>query len=469
MSMKNFLMKESKLYTYFLRGSRFLREHPQLWLTALTGVSIVVAFLFVAWKFATIAQDAQEQLTHVRTSYILDTFTVLAPSVLEDADRTRTHMREIRSSNPTVLSFVIYALHDSDSWRVYVSENGPKEGAIIRTAPFLFGLAWADPSHAYTSEFERGNERLFVTARAIRGVSGAPIALAVTEQTMSEADKQITENIQSGMYVLLAVLSVITLLFLRHARIVDFAVLYRKQLEIDEMKDSFIGMASHELKSPLTVIRGYIELLKDSATDESVRQEYLRRIDVSALELKQLIDDILDVSRIEMGRLRFSPDHVRVKDVLDEVAEMFAPQASEKGIVFRTDMPEAVTELMLRLDRGRFKQVLVNLVSNAVKYTLAGEIVIGVSTDASTAEIFVLDSGVGMTDEEREKLFKKFYRAEATECKGVSGTGLGLWISKYIVEHMRGSISVESVKGKGSRFVLKFPLYEKSGITGKAM
>ena len=159
-----------------------------------------------------------------------------------------------------------------------------------------------------------------------------------------------------------------------------------------------------------------------------------------------------------------TPDYVEVEGLLREVGAMFEPQAREKGLLLTVDIPEGLKEILLRVDRGRLKQAMVNLVSNAIKYTLVGEITIILKRSDDTAELSVLDSGVGMTDEERDKLFGKFYRVEADECKGVSGTGLGLWISKYIVEHMHGSISVESIKGKGSRFVLKFPIHVKSDV-----
>lgn len=208
-------MKENKLCKHLVCGAQFFSGRPQFWHTILFGVCIISTFLFFAWKFATFAQDAQRELIHVRTSSILDTFAILAPDNLGDAERMRIHMKEIRSSNPTMLSFVLYAIHGGNSWRVYVSEQGPREGAVIEAVPMHFGLAWADSSRAYTSEFMRGDDRLLVTARAILDKSGAPVVLAVTEQTMSEADKQIFKNIQNSMNVFTVVLVAISILFFR--------------------------------------------------------------------------------------------------------------------------------------------------------------------------------------------------------------------------------------------------------------
>ncbi len=455
------MMKKNSPKKYFAKGVVFLREHPQLWFTAFVGIAILAAFIFTAWRFASIAEDAQEQLINVRIGSILDAFVLFVPDVLEKPSVLRTRIASIREQNITIDSFTIYAEHGNSEWRVYISDNGPREGTVNEAGNDIFSLAKANPQSAYTAEIAGVGGRHFITARAIVDDGGRVIALAVANQALSEADKLISRNIQTSAYLLFGVLFIIMILFLRHARIVDFAVLYKKQLEIDEMKDSFISMASHELKSPLSVIRGYVEFLKDGVEEESQRQEFLRRIDVSANELRQLVDDILDVSRIEMGRLRFASDHVKSSEVLGEVVEMFTEQAKKKNLTISLDIKEDVQDSVIRVDRGRLKQVMVNLASNAVKYTLKGDIVVAQKKVDGKMELSVRDSGVGMTADEQKKLFGKFYRAEADETKGVSGTGLGLWITKYIIEQMKGEISVESIKGEGSRFVVRFPVYEK--------
>jgi two-component system sensor histidine kinase EvgS len=129
-------------------------------------------------------------------------------------------------------------------------------------------------------------------------------------------------------------------------------------------------------------------------------------------------------------------------------------------------MPARTVVPPIEVDRGRLKQVIVNLVSNAIRYSLRGTITISVEREGDSIELSVRDTGVGMTAEEQKQLFKKFYRAEATETKGVSGTGLGLWITKYLVEHMGGTIAVESIKGEGSRFVVRFPVPTSEPDTG---
>jgi K+-sensing histidine kinase KdpD len=451
----------NKVKTYVQKGVTFLRDHPQLWMTALVGVSIIFSFLFMSWRFTLIAQNAQEELVNVRVGSILDAFVVFAPDTIDTPDILRERLVAIRKDNPTIDSFTIFAEHGNDAWRVYISDGGPREGTVLSDMSLIFNYALADPSNAYTFESKNAQERKFTTARAITNEAGNPIAIAVVSQGMAEADKKITDNIHNSMYILFGLLAIITIIFLRHARIVDFAILYKKQLEIDEMKDSFIGMASHELKSPLTAIRGYIEFLKDDSIEADKKHEYLRRIDVSADELKQLVDDILDVSRIEMGRLRFASEYVHPSAVIEEVIDAYHTEAHAHNLELNFKNNIKDNKPIIRVDRTRLKQVMVNLVSNAIKYTQKGSITVSLEEKDDTIYMSVKDTGIGMSAEAQKKLFSKFYRVQSEETKAVSGTGLGLWITKYIVEQMRGTISVESIRGEGSRFTVTFPVHRE--------
>lgn len=456
-------MQRSKYAAYFQGGLVFLREHPQLWSTALVGVLICAAFIFTAYRFASVAQDAQQQLMNDRAGWMLDGIVVFAPEIVTQPNVLSDRLAALVAENETVEDLVVLVRQKAGTWSVLASGTH-RWGEVRQVDQFmdtLYRTALSDPASPYSTVLGAGDERRFVTARAIVDASGVVHSLAVSEQRLSQADKLLADTMRTSFYILGGVLGAILLLFFRHARIIDYAALYKKQLEVDEMKDSFISMASHELKSPLTVIRGYIEFLREGSLDDTERTEYLRRIDLSADELRGLIDDILDVSRIEMGRMRFSPDQVRVADVCAEVAEMFSVQATAKGLTLVFEPTPEALGAFAYVDRGRLKQVLVNLVSNAVKYSLAGSVRVTEYIEHGHLTIAVRDTGVGMTAEEQQKLFTKFYRVEAAETKGTTGTGLGLWITKYIIEHMGGVIAAESIKGAGSRFVVSFPLQRR--------
>lgn len=144
--------------------------------------------------------------------------------------------------------------------------------------------------------------------------------------------------------------------------------------------------------------------------------------------------------------------------VLEDATSSFSLPAKDKGLSIELDKSGIKEGDFIMVDKDRLRQILVNIVGNAVKYTLKGEIKLRAYTEGKSLLIRVSDSGVGMSAEEREHLFEKFYRIRSKETMDVRGTGLGLWISKKMVEEMGGKISVESIKGVGSYFILRFPL-----------
>jgi PAS domain S-box-containing protein len=226
----------------------------------------------------------------------------------------------------------------------------------------------------------------------------------------------------------------------------------------NRLKSDFLASMSHELRTPLHTIIGFAELLREEiegALSEKQRR-FLGHIHQDALHLLELINDILDLSKIEAGRLELRLEDFDAAQALDEVMASIRPLAISKNLSVESRVPEGIR---LKADRVRYKEVLYNLLSNAVKFTPAqGRIWVDGSADQGFATIAVNDTGIGLPAEERESIFAKFYQAAATT-KGIrEGTGLGLAITKRLVEQHGGSIWLESELGKGSRFAFTLPL-----------
>ena len=231
--------------------------------------------------------------------------------------------------------------------------------------------------------------------------------------------------------------------------------------ELDRMKSEFIANISHELRTPLHSIRGFARLmLQDKVPKPEVQMEFLGIIDNQSKNLEKLIDDLLDASRLESGRFKIQKHRLLIKDVISEVVGDFYTIASEKGITINTDIPEALPEV--EADGKRLKQVLNNLLSNAIKFSNGGtHVTVTGATRDSELMVRVTDQGVGMPEEVMQHLFERFYRAKDTA--RVGGTGLGLYISKQIIEAHGGHILVESKVGEGSTFSFTLPLIQTSG------
>ena len=231
-----------------------------------------------------------------------------------------------------------------------------------------------------------------------------------------------------------------------------------KEQQLEEMKVDFVSMAAHELRTPLTAIRGYASLLQMHyihQLDESAK-ELLTRLIVSTTNLTNLIDNLLSVSRIERNNLTIEAKPIDITIILKDVFASFEQQALTKKQHFILQAPETLP--MVMVDPFRIGQVFINLISNALNYTPeGGNITVTVSDKNTYLEISVQDTGEGIPPDALPRLFTKFFRVSGSLEQGSKGTGLGLYITKSIVELHKGKIWAESTLGKGSTFTFTLP------------
>lgn len=439
------------------RGLTKIKDHPQLIYTIVVAFIIFFAFIFTADRFLGIAQDAQDRLINVRIGSIHDTFAEFAPASLDNPFFLENRIKDISNNNQTITEFRLVKPF-GESYVISASMDSEETGAFDNENGFLYNIAKLDPDNSFTFEgtdTETG-ERFFKTVRAIPSEEGNEAsAFLLTRQTLSEADRQIQDNIRNSIIILVFILLLVLFLFFRHSRIIDYVALYQKLKEVDELKDDFISMASHELRTPLTVIRGYADMAKESKDKmPSETVDYIDNIEKSSKQLEGLIEDMLNVSRIEQGRMEFNYERINPESIVKDVLDSFKRPAEQKGLNLKVEIEGSET---INVDSGRLRQVLVNLIGNAVKYTKEGGITIKMYTEKDRQYIRVIDTGMGMSEEEKAGLFQKFYRIKSEDTKEIRGTGLGLWITKQIVELMNGKISVESIKEVGSHFIISFP------------
>lgn len=228
--------------------------------------------------------------------------------------------------------------------------------------------------------------------------------------------------------------------------------------ELDRMKDEFVSIVSHELRTPLTAIRGSLQLLlaeESSIPDEDNRQ--LLQVALRSCErLVRIINDMLDVSKIEAGRLRLTRARLGVLSVVRQSVDDVRPLAEEAGVRLVTSVPESIADLIA--DADRLTQAVVNLLSNAVKFAPpASEVAIRAREEGNAVVISVSDTGQGIHPDDISRLFQKFHQLDSSGTRRAGGTGLGLAITKGIVEEHGGTISVSSVVGEGTTFSLRLP------------
>lgn len=227
-----------------------------------------------------------------------------------------------------------------------------------------------------------------------------------------------------------------------------------------KIKDSFIANISHEIKTPISAILGMVHFLKRTSLSDN-QKELVRKIETSSDVLLTIITDVLDLSKIKNGSLSLYPSNLCLMSAIKSVEDMFSSQLSQKGIEWRTeyDFDEG---LGLHLDKTRLLQVLVNLISNAIKFTNSGYVKLSVETLSETKNSVLLqfcveDTGIGISEKNISKLFREFEQVENHLTKQHQGTGLGLFITNNIVESMDGRVWVKSTLGKGSMFYFTIP------------
>ncbi|MCA9397786.1 HAMP domain-containing histidine kinase, partial [candidate division WWE3 bacterium] len=232
--------------------------------------------------------------------------------------------------------------------------------------------------------------------------------------------------------------------------------------ELDKLKSEFVSIASHQLRSPLTAIRGYASLIIDGTYGKIPQKamEAIERISESAKNMAYSIEDYLNVSRIESGNMKYNKADFNLRDEAEKIADDLRPQAIQKGLglIFRTDLK---SQGVINADIGKVIQIIQNLINNAIKYTPQGSIKVLVRDDVVRKKIYIdiEDTGVGIPQASIDHLFGKFERATNANSANIHGTGLGLFVAHQMATQMGGNITAQSEgEGKGSVFTIEFPL-----------
>lgn len=241
--------------------------------------------------------------------------------------------------------------------------------------------------------------------------------------------------------------------------IIEKARLYQEIAELNHMKDRFLGIAAHDLRSPLVFLKGYLELLRDGYMGElnGSQGEAVEKMEATCRTMLALLNDLLSLNAIESGQVRMVPEPEDCRLLLQECAAVGVMLASHKGVRLRLEAPEELPTLVC--DRNRLSQVLNNLVSNAVKFSHPNtEVLVRALVDGDFLLVEVVDQGVGIPEEDVPKLFSFVQRPSVRPTGGEMSTGLGLPIVRRIVEAHGGTVRASSVKGQGSTFAIRLPL-----------
>jgi len=234
-----------------------------------------------------------------------------------------------------------------------------------------------------------------------------------------------------------------------------------KAEESDRLKSAFLANMSHEIRTPMNGILGFADLLKEPELTGEERQEYIGIIEKSGIRMLNIINDLIDISKVESGQMEIFISEINVNEQIEYIYNFFKPEVQKKGMHLSYQNGLKDEESIIQSDREKLYAILANLVKNAIKYSDTGSIDFGYTLKEKHLEFFIKDTGIGIPDDKKEAIFNRFIQADITDKRAFQGAGLGLAISKSYVEMLWGHIWVESEEGNGSTFFFTIPYNSK--------
>ncbi len=453
----------------FKVNSEFLTDYKQLIFSIVIIMLIPALIVFNTYYIVTKMQENMDVELRDKAIMAAQGLNVSLINNLEDKEEIKSKIDEYSKLTDNIKKITVIQKENDD---FSVLTNLGTEAEVIDDDVMNY-LSWvgsnpiaslvvSDDDQVVGDKQIFKGERFWSVTLPLKDSEGNKVYLANIWVSLADVDSLMSQTVMDAGIILAISIMVILLLVASNGQLFKYSILFQKLKEVDQMKDDFISIASHELRTPLTAIKGYISLIEDDEKKHNLTKDQRNRmmngISTSAQRLNDLVSDILDVSRIEQDRVKIEMEKCGIIEIAQKVTNQLSLQAKDKKLRLVEKYPKK--EVYSNLDKTKLEQILINLIGNSIKYTLQGEIEVSITSDAVNNIINIRDTGIGMNEDERKKLFTKFYRVQSEETREVVGTGLGLWITKQLVETMGGKITVDSIKNVGTQFTVIFPIYK---------
>ena len=375
---------------------------------------------------------------------------------LDDTEAIQKSLDTITSAREDIAS-VLVVQPEAGEFRVLATDDETLKDTTISNLQFQLVMNREQSVAQLINRGEDETGRSWNVVTPIFNENQEVVALTSMDVSIAEAEEAISSTLSRSFIILFVTVFIVALLLANHFRFVEYAQLFQKVKEADQLKTDFLSVATHELKTPMSIIKGQISNVTDGIfgeVNDNIKEHLLDTINQTD-RLNNLVQDLLDVSRIEQGKISFNIVQISPAKVINPLIEKFREKATEKDI--KVAYEEIEGDAILLADEGRYQEIMTNLIDNAIKYSKEGSVVVRHEVKDKVIVTRVKDSGIGMSSKERARLFQRFYRIKNEKTKGIAGTGLGLWIIKQYIEKMGGKISVDSLEGVGTEFIVELP------------
>lgn len=422
-------------------GLKAIRDHGRFLIVLFLLILFPVLLLYYQGSVENIARQNVQTVQKESVELIHRYLAAASQSELMFTERTNA----LRGDIPSLQDVFLYDVVGTGFRLATTTENGSLsipsfvlEAAPLNGTVLIFSDHSADTRRwTAVSLMQSETERILVTTYNFAAIDGL-----------------ISERTKQG-YMLLAIgYLVLVLIAYWLVRQINWQQRFRQVQAIVDEQQVLISSVAHEFRAPLTAIAGHLSFLRESNRLRPRDIESLDKVDKSTDRLRHLVNDFLEVSRIQAGTFSLTVSAVSLQEVVTEVAGELGPEAAKKEMVLRDVTRDA--SVQLQTDRDRLVQILYNVVSNAIKYSNEGEVRISYEQTPLSVILRVADNGSGISAADQQKLFRPFTRVGTAPQSEIVGSGLGMWITKRLVSHLGGDIGIESIEGVGTHVVITF-------------
>lgn len=431
-------------------GVLSVRSNTRLLLVVILIFVFPLLFVWINQSFLVTAYKNIDTAEKQRISTLHDAVQFFIASK-DSANEHQDFLETLSSANSDITKFRI--LEDiNGAYKITSSIETELIGIEVVNLD-LYRTAIATPGNSFIFEFNRDGNRVWQVFRNIR-TSDNRSAFIFSEHDFSSIDSVMDARQQESYLGLTAIFLFIIMLAIWLARQVHWFNRYETLAETMRETELYIGIIVHELRAPLTAIRGYASLLQESGNISADDKRRSKTIQSASERMLQLVSDFLEVSRIQAGHLKLKTVTVDLAQISKSVVNELQGLAAEKNLQLLFSEPTKV--ITLETDAKRLTQVLSNVVTNSIKYTEKGTVTIEIKQSKIETSIKVKDTGTGISAADQKKLFSPFVRVGNVDQSSTTGTGLGMWTTKKLVEALGGTIGIESIEGVGTHVVITF-------------